>query len=853
MKTEWSKKTVADAWTHANGSEEYPFGDHWRIDLINPAVFGVLKCLQDEKRRGYHGYRTDAGTVIEAGIREQRVWMRENKRSTLEWHNEVAQNPCLLNGVNILDLGCGEGYLGRWLNKMGADYTGVDCSPTLINTGKSRATTSAGGQKIKKAAKSKAMDKGDARTPRYDLFAEDVEDVTKLESVLFPAKGDARSFDLIVCGILIEHLTVPHKLLSWISAHYPDTPLLLFTLNPDYFLDYPGERTRHEMRECPQLINAHISSAADTEVDVFFRIKEQVDELLRDCRYHSIESTPLYFDGHHAPPREPRQAVAPFHCHYARPLPPRYCGKKEILAAIEQIAQGENKTLQEWERKTLRDSWSLLELVDYRPRETVMWPHNIGGDLFYVVSGTLELQPGIGLPILFGPDSLLGDLETGDAKLSGYYIYPVVVADESARVLRIPASVSAKLIAGASGIAPSLFRGLRDRLSIAVWEMNCRTRNQASVSAKRKKESKSSGLVNFRDADRVARILLAASESERRAEKAVHRSPAGLRVLIDTQNIHRLARLNLSQGSQPLYPVLHLLTALGVVDGFSGTALKRNRQIITNLYKKEWELLVVDSADKFLAGNGTALLSAESRSQLNKILKSELESEKGALQFEHQMSRAQGAIPDPQVGQEWIKKNNGPKYHIQRIDNGKAVLVPAAGDEVSVECDVNAVSYSFNFNKRQSEYLPRTWVKPVCDFRSTVHALLKGGDGSLHNLWEARVDRWLAFLARVNAFWFEGVPLFFYIHDQRLLRELVLDPEEFVYKRLETRSALLNAYIPGDFKDHVPVDGNCSRQEFYVRQYFEFCRCDLNADERRGGGQLRFSGQSHGVRLAEWS
>jgi 2-polyprenyl-3-methyl-5-hydroxy-6-metoxy-1,4-benzoquinol methylase len=849
MKTEWSKETVAGAWTDANGSKERPVGDHWRTNLINPVVWGVLKYLQTGKLRGYHGYRTGIEPVIEMGIKDQREWLRNNKSGVLEWHQEVAQDASLFKGMRILDLGCGEGYLGRWLNKMGADYIGLDGSSVLINAGKSRSKDAAVGQKLKKSSKTGSTDKKASDVPKYDLFTVDIENVTELKAALSPAKGAAGSFDLIVCGILIEHLGDPGKLLSWISTNFPNAPLLLFALNPDYFVDYPGELTRHQMRDCPQLMKAHISSADDTEVDVFFRVKEQVDELLRDCRYHTAESTPLYFDGHNAPPKEPRQAIAPFHCYYARPLPPRCREKKDILAAIEQVAQSTDRTVQTWEKKILTDNFDQLELIEYRPRETVMWPHNIGGDLFYVVSGTLELQPGIGLPILFGPDSLLGDLETGDEKLSGYYIYPVVVADEPARVLRIPASVSAKLIAGASGIAPSLFRVLRDRLSIAVWEMNYRTRNQLAGSDENEKNAGMSDPVNFRDADRVARILLAASEAERRTGAASNRSPAGQRVLIDTQNIHRLARLNLKQGSQPLYRVLHLLTALGVVDGFSGTALKRNRQAM-EIYKREWDRLVADSAGRFFVGNGSTVLMDKAAKDTMRILKNEDES--AALQFDQQMSRAQGAYPDPQAGQEWIRKKDSIKHYIQSIDGGKAVLMPIDGGESSEE-DLKKVQFLYDFNKRQSEYLPRTWVNSVRDFREKVHKLLNSKDSSAISLWEERVDRWLTFLARVNAFWFEGVPLFFYVHDQRLLRELVLDAEGFVRKRLETRAALLDAYIPNDFKDHVPTGGNCSRQEFYIRQFFEFCRCDMDANEIKGGGQLRFSGQSHGVRLAEWS
>ena len=52
-------------------------------------------------------------------------------------HHEIL-NPCIerlmgeVNGLRILDAGCGEGYLSRYYAKKSADVIGVDFSPTLI-------------------------------------------------------------------------------------------------------------------------------------------------------------------------------------------------------------------------------------------------------------------------------------------------------------------------------------------------------------------------------------------------------------------------------------------------------------------------------------------------------------------------------------------------------------------------------------------------------------------------------------------------------------------------------------------------------------------------------------------------
>lgn len=59
-------------------------------------------------------------------------------------HREVFLNPTLqeligsVKGKSVLDAGCGEGYLSRWLSKLGASVVGVDYSNKMLEIARNR-------------------------------------------------------------------------------------------------------------------------------------------------------------------------------------------------------------------------------------------------------------------------------------------------------------------------------------------------------------------------------------------------------------------------------------------------------------------------------------------------------------------------------------------------------------------------------------------------------------------------------------------------------------------------------------------------------------------------------------------
>ncbi len=112
-----------------------------------------------------------------------------------------------VNGLRILDAGCGEGYLSRELASRGASVLGVDSSHNLIEAARNLAPSGVGSA------------------------AFEVQDVTNL-------RLDSDSFDLIVCNHLMNDLpdpTGPIRELSRVLK--PGGRLAVLMLHPCFYED----------------------------------------------------------------------------------------------------------------------------------------------------------------------------------------------------------------------------------------------------------------------------------------------------------------------------------------------------------------------------------------------------------------------------------------------------------------------------------------------------------------------------------------------------------------------------------------------------------------------------------------
>jgi 2-polyprenyl-3-methyl-5-hydroxy-6-metoxy-1,4-benzoquinol methylase len=109
-----------------------------------------------------------------------------------------------LNGIVCLDLGAGEGYLGRWLCHLGAEYYAIDASPSLTRFGL-------------EMARSRGL-------TGYHSWCGDLEDfpgVAEAGRIRWESsegsRPDLSKIDIIMCHATIEHIVNQERFLSSLS------------------------------------------------------------------------------------------------------------------------------------------------------------------------------------------------------------------------------------------------------------------------------------------------------------------------------------------------------------------------------------------------------------------------------------------------------------------------------------------------------------------------------------------------------------------------------------------------------------------------------------------------------------
>jgi 2-polyprenyl-3-methyl-5-hydroxy-6-metoxy-1,4-benzoquinol methylase len=137
-------------------------------------------------------------------------WVQIIREHRDKYRNELT-DPAMLHaigeptGLEILDAGCGEGYLSRILAKKGANATGIDSSTKLIE-----------------AARSQNL--ADALSVSFDIGS--VDDLPYPDS----------SFDLVVCNHLVNDLFDPSKPISEFARVLRSSGrLIILMLHPCFY------------------------------------------------------------------------------------------------------------------------------------------------------------------------------------------------------------------------------------------------------------------------------------------------------------------------------------------------------------------------------------------------------------------------------------------------------------------------------------------------------------------------------------------------------------------------------------------------------------------------------------------
>jgi 2-polyprenyl-3-methyl-5-hydroxy-6-metoxy-1,4-benzoquinol methylase len=820
MDSDWNRPQVVDGWLGAVGGQATPFGDGWRTRLVNPVIADVIHHFPKVARHRGEVCGPIGTRSLHAGLARWRNWNGRAERR----HFEILES--FPDGFTVLDLGCGEGYLGRWLSRFGIDYIGLDVSSALIRAAKERAKGHDGGRSTFADCD---MD-GDAFSPNG------------INTLLA-----GRQADLVTCVAVIEHMLDPMPMLRWVSRHLADrrndTAFLLVTLNRDYF-DNGLEPDRREgapigaFAEMEQPFLANIASAG-ADVRIQLRFPQTVERMLRDAGFLSIRSGPLHFhpgdhpEGHRDPDTgnlmgvepSPLRGIAPFRGHLCRAIPaPEIDMRSEEM--LEWLLNDPGSRLSRFspeEKAIIRAHAGQTDVRSYKPGEMVLAPHNLGGDLYVVTRGTLGLQREVewdrpatepdwhAFRHIFGEKDMFGDLETGEQGRTGRYPFPVMAGPDGASVLRIPADVAHEVISKHACGSAELFRQLRDRVTVGGWSSDFRTAMGKPVTVLGPKMAhlaghgkgqgkKPNNSITFEHLDRVVRALLAASDDERLSGD---RSPFGMAIFLPLEELRE--RTGKTNGSaDPFNQSVRLLVQLRIADMFAPEDLPQSRR-----------------------NNPTLFPSLNPKSEPADI-------EVGAFVGGMRKTVITHAVRTF-LAPAWERTDFGFGVHAAHIAD-KAMSVGSLVDLPAKKG--NGKEAGLNVARA----VPK-WTSSARELRKDILVMGLGRGVPRSDGWEAAVDAWMGWLCAFDRMW--RSMSFVYIHDLQALRSIALGTDEGVRRDLDQRWAAMcqrKNWIDDlpELRKEAEVGSLC----LYLRRLCEFAIADI--DKR--GGTLAFSGAKTGYR-----
>jgi 2-polyprenyl-3-methyl-5-hydroxy-6-metoxy-1,4-benzoquinol methylase len=454
--TDWQKEKLAKAWLEA--SKDY--GDVYRQLLVNPILHELLvqKHLITKSQTplfdAYYSWYKKHSADLSANCEIPTKWYKD-------WR------PSEQGRTTILDLGCGDAYRGRWLAQRGRiNYLGLDCSQQLLDAARS-------------------VDQFEVK--RIDLEAEPhkVVDLWNFEE---PPKW-------VFMVTLLDHLRNPDKLLERLASMYSADDIghiLVVTCNPRFYRKRPSQSKSQKVQI------ATIGKSG--QVDVYFRSRTELRRLFRDAGLHVVdELSPMLPQAAAACRKHDVSAynisLAPLHFWLLRAegtqLAPVACNELEEWAA----GLDEQGIETEATRDLLVDLQPHHEALGWKtiaPGAQVLAKLNLGGRLFIVRKGTLELYKGTQQAnfetsdeqpeanLRFVPGAYFGELELfvqgkERERLYSTSVYATRMANSSAKVLEVPADVVQELMKNKAGLGNPMLSSLRRKVIESLMTFGNRT------------------------------------------------------------------------------------------------------------------------------------------------------------------------------------------------------------------------------------------------------------------------------------------------------------------------------------------------------------------------------------------
>ncbi len=454
---------------NGDGRPEHPYGDLYRMWLINPAV--IQMCLAAARRKAGEDDLTsiDLGLAVQGQFFSSDHGRRLRLEKLEEWHGELLKqmgNWKPLKDLRILDLGCGIGYLAPILTGLGATYFGFDRSPALIK---------------------KAMDwwsptcQGRAFFQEFDLAGLPSDSAKAAEALC--ARCGRQAPDFILAVNVLEYLQKPEILLAasrhLLAPKYDTASAFFITPNPDYYIKLPSRDGKPPFFKEPEEITIACLNGRISKEQCRLLGRFRVSELLRDSGFVTLQegflTVPAGGDSelrHHYEQgcETVNLGLAPFVGFTAIPLPvgrpPTEAEWNEIRSksALKYLEDAKSPSHDE---KLIKEIKAEGVIITLKKDERLLARHNLGGRLYIVVKGQFSAPK---TPEnVFEPSDLFGELEANfcvepGGMRYGCYVNDVVGMEESSAVFIIPTPVATKLVGPGSSLRANLFATLREKV-----------------------------------------------------------------------------------------------------------------------------------------------------------------------------------------------------------------------------------------------------------------------------------------------------------------------------------------------------------------------------------------------------
>lgn len=552
MRSEWEQPRLVEAWARAMGEH----GDYWREALINPLVLSACQAIA----RGADPFRLSA---FESTLRAVR------SAGTAA----ASVGPTPLAGLSVVDFGCGEACLGRLLAGQGARYLGLDCSDALLDVARARAAPLGGDGRMAFA--------------HADLEGGPSELLRGVGAAAVPPS-------LATTIIVLDHMSEVGPFLAWVgdwlAAQPTEVPLLCVTLAPEQFESAPAASRPAASERPGEFVSRRraVVASCQQEVTVWLRSRRTFERSFRDAGLFVRRCEPLFFHRlHDRAPGDQRDDVSRRPVFWAWLLSAR----RKQRPSPESIVWSPGSDAAALEASAGVVGHEPPQVYDFRPGEVVIRVHNMGGELFSVLSGAAKMMDADQELMTFRAGEVLGDLETPDASgQCGSFPFDVVAAEEGCRVAVFSEATASAVLAHNREMGSRFFRLLRDRLRLALWHYDIREMVGEYLEVGNERLEK-------RLLHRCARALLwaAAIESRGRATGMSHEL-----AFIDPETIAR--RFKPGTERIDFGVVIRQLHLLRMIDAFPGAALRKEEEPRASA---SWDTLVASATRRFLLGDGS--------------------------------------------------------------------------------------------------------------------------------------------------------------------------------------------------------------------------------------------------------